>query len=601
MWGFDMNFSKYKRAYGVLLLFWALCLVAAPVWAQKDKKKKTGSGPIPMSVRVAEAERSFTEGEKYFILEDYAKALYYFQKALELNVENTNDQAATHYKIAEILSKGTKQDDLLSASISIENAMALDKKNKYFYILASTIYSSLNNFALAEQTLETMMREIKGNDEYLYELAALYQYDHNPEEAIRVYNRAEALLGVNEISSLQKQKLYFESGRTTEAIAEGQKLIDSDSDDERYVLAFAETLSRNKQSAKAISTLEAFLKEHPDNGDAKMLLAGVYHEDGQENKFRELISAVFDDASVPVTDKVALLSTQIMMLSKAPRKNDPAVTDNFSEQLFLKLVKQYPGDNTVHTVGGDLYMVLKNVDDAEKQYREAIHFGSTNFDAWQNLISLELEENQFDSIIVHTENGLELFPNQAILYYFNGYAQLRKKNYREAITSLLQAKKLSANNVAFTGDNINGMLGDAYNGAKDFVKSDKAYEDALAINPDNDGILNNYSYYLALRKENLEKADKMAARLIKNNPNNASYLDTYGWVLYMREKYKEAKKVLEKAVNQSNASAVMHEHYGDILFKLGNTDEAVKEWQKSKTLDSGNVEIDKKIANRRLY
>ncbi len=115
-------------------------------------------------------------------------------------------------------------------------------------------------------------------------------------------------------------------------------------------------------------------------------------------------------------------------------------------------------------------------------------------------------------------------------------------------------------------------------------------------------MLNNYSYYTGIaRKANLEKAEKMSALLIKYNPDNSSYFDTYAWVLFSRGKYKEARKVMEKALSQGEVSATHHEHYGDILFQLGDIDGAVKQWQKAKSMSSDNELIDKKIANRRLY
>ena len=574
-----------------------------PAFAQKDKKRKT-SGTTTPSTRLMEAEASYVEGEKYFILEDYTKALYYFNRSLELNAGASNgDVAAIHYKMAEILSKGNKPEDLQKAVQSIRLALSLDKKNKYYYILASTIYSSMNNFGEAEEMLESMMREIKGNEEYLYDLAALYQYDHKPEEAIKAYNRAEEILGVNEVSALQKQRLYFESGKVTEAIAEGQKFLDSNPDDDHTYLAYAETLSQFRQGPRAILALENFLKDHPGNGRIKLMLAELYREAGQEQKFRELSLSVFDDPEVPLNDKITLLGNQLVILGKEKEKAEKPATgaddENFAIRLFEKLVKSDPHESNVHATGGDLYMMLRKNDEAEREYSTAIRLGSTTFEAFQNLVSLELQANKFDSIIVHTEAGLELFPNQAILYYFNGYAQLRKKHYREAVTSLEQAKKLSAANAGTAGD-INGMLGDAYNGLKDYVRSDNAYEEALLQNPDNDLILNNYSYFLAERRENLEKAEKMTTQLIKNNPGNGTYLDTYGWVLYMRGKYKEAKKALEKAIASGTASAVFYDHYGDILFQLGDTDNAVKQWQKAKALDSSNPGLERKINNRKL-
>jgi predicted negative regulator of RcsB-dependent stress response len=94
----------------------------------------------------------------------------------------------------------------------------------------------------------------------------------------------------------------------------------------------------------------------------------------------------------------------------------------------------------------------------------------------------------------------------------------------------------------------------------------------------------------------------MSTLLIKNNPENATFLDTHAWVLYTRQKYREAKKVMEKAIGTGMANATHFEHYGDILFKLGETENAVQQWEKAKTmLSSSNEILNKKIANRKIY
>lgn len=196
-----------------------MCILPLAVHAQK--KKKVQAAEEAHGIKQREAEFYFTEGEKYFILEDYAKALLYYQKSLEVDASN----ATVHYKIAEVLSRSERQDDMLKAAISVENALRLEAKNKYFYLLAVNIYNTLARFDKAAAAYETMMREVEGTEEYLYDLAVVYQYDKKPEEAIRVYNKAESLFGVNEISSVQKLRLYLEAGKAKEAIAEGEKLL----------------------------------------------------------------------------------------------------------------------------------------------------------------------------------------------------------------------------------------------------------------------------------------------------------------------------------------------------------------------------------------
>lgn len=585
-----------KKPISVFLFVLALVLASSAVlYGQKDKKRKSASGQVS-EAQLREAEFFFIEAEKYFILEDYSKALLYFQRVSELNPENST----VYYKIAEILSKSNTGDDQMMASVNIERALSLEKQNKYYYLLAANIYSNLTQFAKAAQTLETMMKEIEGMEEYLYQLAAIYQFDNKKEEAIKTYNKAEAILGVDEASSLQKQQLYFDLGKTKEAMQEWQKLIEQYPSEERYVIGFAETLKQHNLLQEAIQILERFAADYVASGNAKMLLAGLYNENHQEEKARLLIEDSFDDPSMDVNAKVMIVGNYAGVLSrqKETGNTDPKL-ERFTFGLLEKLKQTHPREPTVHIVAGDLYLGLGKKSEAKNEYLAAIQGGSASFDAWQNLLFLESELNQFDSIIVHSEQGIEIFPNQAMLYYFNGYAYLRKNQFREATQPLEQAKKLSANNAALVSE-INGLLGDAYNSIKDYKKSDESYEAALSFNPNNDLILNNYSYYLALRNEFLDKAEKMAAQAIKNNPTNHSYLDTYAWVLFTRGKYKEAKKVMDKIIQANPDNPVFYEHYGDILFKLGKVEEAVDQWQKAKSLDEGNKLIDKKIANRKL-
>jgi tetratricopeptide (TPR) repeat protein len=572
-------------------------MVVCTTMGVAQRKKKTSESPIA-SVKLREAEFYFTEGEKYFILEDYAKALIYYQKALEINPGS----ATVHYKIAEVLSSSEKQEDLVKAALSVEQALSLERKNKYFYLLAARIYSNLTRFDKAAQIYEMMVREVSGTEEYLYELAVVYQYGNKPEEAIKVYNRAEAYFGINETTALQKQRIYFDLGKNEEAFKEGEKLIKAFPEEEQFIVGFAEILSQYGFKEKSIPLLEKFIQENKVAPNASMLLAGLYRDTNRENQARDLLRDVFNNPDVDISSKLIVLGTYNAEINqnKEKKQSDPA-KEKFVLELFAKLEKDYPDHPNVLIVGGDLYLSLGKNTEAQQHYLRAVDAGATNFEVWQNLLYLELRLEQYENVVRHAERAIEFFPNQAMLHYFNGLAYLRTRKYKDAISSMEIAKKLSASNPSMTGE-LNALLGDAYNSTKEYEKSDKAYDEALTFNPNNDIVLNNYSYFLAIRKSNLEKAEKMSTLLIKNNPENATYLDTYAWVLYSREKYKDAKKVIEKAINSGMASATHFEHYGDILFKLGEVERAVQQWEKAKSmLSSSNETLNRKIANRKIY
>lgn len=587
-----MSTNICYKAIGSLLV--VVLLFATTATAQK--KKRNPGESYASDTKMREAEFYFTEGEKYFILEDYAKALLYYQRTLEISPDN----ATVHYKIAEVLSHSNKQEDMLKASLSIEHALRLDKTNKYFYILAATIYSSMAKFDKAAEAYETMIKEIRGTEEHLYELAAMYQYGNRQDDAIRVYNKAEGIFGVNEISSTQKIRLFLEAGKTKEALTEGEKLIQAFPEDERYVMAFAQVLSQRKMNDLAVQYLEKFISQNAEAGNASMLLAGLYRDTNQEQKARPLLLRLFDDPLVEVGSKLIVLGAYTSELNQVRAKGaSDADKSAFALALFEKLRKNYPEDPHTHIIGGDLYLSTGKEREAQSEYAQAVA-GDVNFEVWENLLYLDIKLEQYDQALKHSDIALEMYPNQAMIHYFNGFANLKKRHYQESIFAFEQSKKLSAANASLVAE-INAMLGDAYNAVKDYMKSDLAYDEALTHNPNNSSVLNNYSYYLALRKVNLDKAEKMSALLVKNNPDNPSYLDTHAWVLYMREKYKEARRVIEKAIGTGRASAVHFEHYGDILYKLGDVDGAVQQWEKARGLNANSEILNKKIVTRKIY
>src|SRR5690606_32580031 len=126
--------------------------------------------------------------------------------------------------------------------------------------------------------------------------------------------------------------------------------------------------------------------------------------------------------------------------------------------------------------------------------------------------------------------------------------------------------------------------GDVYHGLQMYAESDVAYEEAIALDSTNAYALNNYAYYLALRKEKLPLAAEMSKKSNELEPDFASYEDTYAWVLFQQGEYEEALVWIKRAIDHADgASDTLLEHYGDILAKLGRIDDAIVQWEKART------------------
>ena len=67
-------------------------------------------------------------------------------------------------------------------------------------------------------------------------------------------------------------------------------------------------------------------------------------------------------------------------------------------------------------------------------------------------------------------------------------------------------------------------------------------------------------------------------------------------------RYKDAKKWMEKVFSyDKNPQGINYEHYGDILYRLGDTKNAVQNWKKAKRIGNTSEFIDKKIKDEKIY
>ena len=552
----------------------------------KDKKQQVEVPSVPTKEELRKAEMYHAEAEKYFILEDFAKSFVLYQRSLELDPNN----ATAYFKISQIY---FQSNEIEKAVFNVKRAITLDDTNKYFYLQLANIYTKKSDFKEASAVYETMIAKCKKTSEYLFELAALYIYQDNVDKALEIYSRIEERFGINEQVIAQKQKLYLKQSNLDAAIAEGQKLIEAYPGEERYVLMLVEILSSNNKVDEAIPYLEELLVTNPDNSRALLMLADIHRKKGNTEKSNIYLNKAFSKKDLDIAPKIQVLAGFTM---KLPNEE----LEVLAKSLSAKVIEAHPDDYRGYEAGGDLEMRLSNDSLALNVYKKALELGSSNFNTWQNVLQLEVKLEKYEDAITDGEQALELFPNQAGICWFLGTAYLVEKDYEAAADVLERGKKLSIANDEMKSY-FNAQLGDTYNNLKKHKKSDEAYEAALAYNPDNDHVLNNYSYFLSLRKEKLELARKMSTKLVERNPADPTFLDTHAWVLYMCGDYKEARVFIEKAIDGDDISGTLFEHYGDILFKLGEVDSAVMQWQKAKGMDETSELIDKKIADRKLY
>ncbi len=585
------NRSPVIQAFLVIVLIFGFIVVDADQSLAQRSRKNKNKDPETVT-ELSEEERRltdqlFTEGEKYYILDDFTKALAFFQKALELDPDN----AAIHYKIADIYNSNSELDSALPHAI---RAVELSPDNKYYYILLADIYTSSSDFANATEVYETLIDKIPGNEEYLFQTAALYIYQEKLDEALRCYDQIEDKFGINDQITYQKQNILIKQGKLDEVIAEGNKLIEAFPGEPDYVIDLANKMINNEKNKEAELLLTKALIVFPDNPMIRYKLAQVYQNTGKHSEAKEIITGIFDNSDFSLQKKMQIVAGYFGKKLSEEEKT-------YVLELSKKIIEYHPDEADAYALLGDLFQSYDSLEAARNVYLKALAINPANLQAWQNVLDYEIRNNQSDSVVAHVEAALTVFPNQPLLYFYGGNAYLIEKNAKKAVQLLEQGKRLSSSNLQLLLV-FNSLLGDAYHEIGDYKQSDEAYEAALDFDPENDHVLNNYSYFLSLRKEKLDLAFEMSECVVKRNPDDPTYLDTHAWVLYMMGRYEEAREIIEKAIKQEeNVSGTIIEHYGDILFKLGDTNKAVEQWEKAREMNVESELIDQKIADRKLY
>lgn len=515
------------------------------------------------------------------------EALRIFDECKKQKPENP----AVDYELAIIYKQQGVQDMALA---SAKKAANTGIKNEWYQLLLIDCYLAQRKFNDAITTREMLVKNFPERIDFKHDLAMAYAMNGNYDKSLKIFNDLEKSFGKDESIVMSKVKLMKNMKHFKEAEQELIKLCSWDKDETRYLNFLAEFYIETNQTEKAKEIYNKIVAIEPENPTVNLSLSDYYKYKGDEKKAFQYLLRAFQNPELEIKIKTEILSEYYL----SAERGNPIDYGN-GLQLAETMVQQHAESPVANALYADFLKLQNKNKDAGLYYYKSCIYDKNNFRVWQNLLYMDQLNAQFDSLEHHSNEAKELFPNQPSNYFYNGLANSQLKNFSKAAQSLKDGLEYAGSDKRLMLDFLT-LLGEAYNSLKEYPKSDKAYEDALKIDADNSLVLNNYAYYLSIRKEKLSDAEKFSKRAVELRPNDGNYMDTYAWVFYAGKKYKDAAEWLEKAVKLSPSNGEIHEHYGDSLYKLNRIEEAVAEWNKAKENGSNSETLLKKIKEKKL-
>ena len=425
-------------------------------------------------------------------------------------------------------------------------------------------------------------------------LAEAYSQSGDYAKSNATYDSIAAIFGDAIQITSSKIENYMALNDSAGALREMRNLLATAPQNDSYNIAMSGLFQHYGLTDSAFYYLDRAQEYAPDNGYVYLTRAEYYNMAGDSVGYEQQIYNALTAEQLDVDSKLGVL---LGYIRKHLAQED---TTQRIDNLFTELIKQHPHEAKIHQLYSEYFYTKKDLKNAIEQLGYSLDVNPTDADGWRNMVILNMMDDNYADAIKASEKALEYNPDNLDLYRYVAGCYHQMKSYSKAIFTYMKALELAdSTDLELRSEIITGM-GDTYSEMKDTEKAVECYEQALELDPINSGALNNYAYFLAQRSENLDRAERMAALAVKDDPENANFIDTYAWVFFAKKDYEKALLYIKQAVELDEDNHLL-EHYGDILWFIGEKEQAVEQWTKALEEDTDNELLQRKVKDKTYY
>ena len=560
------------------------CIAPGYSFAQEDSLKLNNK---------AAADNLYYDAVKAQMLGDNHQSEALFQEVIKKNPQ----EGAAWYNLSRLAVSANKAD---KATEYIKKALALDADNKWYREQFASVLVMRNQMTEAAEEFSKLAKSEKYNEAYLRKSAALYQRAGKNKEALSALEQLEKKDPSEEEYTNLQQEIYLKMNDVPGAVGVAQRVIDRSPKEAKNYTRLAEIYENNKQREKAEDVFKTMQQKFPNDPSTQLSLANQYLRKGDTAQYRAYVHKAITNSELDAELQSSLLIKYLQEIGSDSLQKKEALS------LTEKIVTQHADDANIISLYGDVLRMNNMQDKGIEQYKKVVVINPASWPAWQQLLGSYSDPRDADSLIKYSDKAARLFPNQAMVHYMNGIGYYNKKNNINAVRAINRAIDLQSDEGPEAKEELGSMYslrGDILNTLKEYKQSDSSFEMALAMTPRNATVLNNYAYYLSVRNQRLSDAERMSKKSLEIRPGEGTFLDTYGWILYQQGKFDKALEYIKQAIStaKETADGTLFEHLGAVYFKLGDTAKAVEAWKNAKQKGAENPNLDKMIAEKKLY
>ena len=363
------------------------------------------------------------------------------------------------------------------------------------------------------------------------------------------------------------------------------KLVNNDDADlTRYTFFYLAYLIENNQieEAKKITKGIKFI-----NTSLLLSQGKSWIENNNEKKIKNIFSC---------KNHNDLISEFLFLISNLYSAQDDIIKSNFYSYLSIYLNPKFHYNLSLVTENlysnGEFNRVKKIIKKFEKE---------DDFYYWYRL----KKEAQIISKQTSSKDSLKFIkfnfekiknPNEKILFDVANFYR-NAKEYEQAIKYYTTVLEIVSEDLETKSD-LFYRRGASNERMGNYEEADRDMLLSLEIDPDDAYVLNYLAYSWLERDYKIEEAIEMLKKAYSLTENDPYITDSIGWAYFLTEDYVKAETYLKRAVELMPDDAIVNDHYGDILWKLGRKIQAIYFWKSASKMEDVDEEMLKKINSK---
>jgi len=454
------NINMMLKRYITLILFGILS-ISQVSYAQDDLNKPNDD----LGNVTDEFQEYFFEALKQKAIENYDKSVTALLKCIAID----DSESVLYFELG-------KNYNLLknfgAAEEALKEAVKQEPDNEWYLDELYAAYVNLKDYRRAIKTIKQL---VKFHPDYKEDLASIYIQTQNYKDALKVLDELDDELGLSTDRDRLRNQIYNATGRKKEQIENLKDRVDKDPEAEKNYLALIYRYSENNDEEKAYETAITLLEIHPESQLVHLALYKFYLNDNKQEEAIASMKTVLSSKLIDAEAKVKVLADFVRFVSE---------NQQYEEEL-IAITSQLSQTNTNAKTLIELaqyYLVKNDKPKALDYYLQAEIKEPENFGLIRNILLLYIDLEQYEIAEKKSDQALERFPSQPVLYLINGVALNRLLRPQDAVDTLEMGLDYIIENAKMESD-FYKQLSKAYTALKNVKKAQAYSNKAKSLDP----------------------------------------------------------------------------------------------------------------------